>query len=205
MTTATTLIQVLRKPPDGLYEGLTRLEASPYPRFGYARLDDEHLTLKFRNESASDSRLVVIRKSTWIGVEVHPRIGAKVVAKPGDTDWNIIWPAVPDPSQAGTTSSDGLRVRTKRNGLYLHVRGRSRMLAPDDRPTAADSERLGRRSEVSTGLDVVYPHAQKIRLICDNLNTHKTGSLYERRSHQKRLAALRSDWRFTTRPSTEVG
>ncbi len=28
-------------------------------------------------------------------------------------------------------------------------------------------------------LEVHYPEAERIRLVCDNLNTHKTGSLYE--------------------------
>ncbi|MBT9148453.1 MAG: hypothetical protein DDT32_02227 [Syntrophomonadaceae bacterium] len=33
--------------------------------------------------------------------------------------------------------------------------------------------------EIKRLLDVHYPEVQRIRLVCDNLNTHKIGSLYE--------------------------
>ncbi len=33
--------------------------------------------------------------------------------------------------------------------------------------------------EIKDLLEVHYPEAERIRLVCDNLNTHKTGSLYE--------------------------
>ncbi|MBT9161582.1 MAG: hypothetical protein DDT27_00112 [Dehalococcoidia bacterium] len=33
--------------------------------------------------------------------------------------------------------------------------------------------------EIKDLLDVHYPEVQRIRLVCDNLNTHKIGSLYE--------------------------
>lgn len=34
--------------------------------------------------------------------------------------------------------------------------------------------------EIRELLDVDYPHAQRVVLVCDNLNTHKLASLYER-------------------------
>ena len=33
--------------------------------------------------------------------------------------------------------------------------------------------------EVQHLVEVEYPEAERIRLVCDNLNTHKLGSLYE--------------------------
>ena len=33
--------------------------------------------------------------------------------------------------------------------------------------------------EIKELLDVDYPHVKKVRLVCDNLNTHKIASLYE--------------------------
>ena len=33
--------------------------------------------------------------------------------------------------------------------------------------------------EIQELLDVDYPHAEKVRLVCDNLNTHTIASLYE--------------------------
>jgi hypothetical protein len=33
--------------------------------------------------------------------------------------------------------------------------------------------------EISELLEMEYPHAQKVLLVCDNLNTHKLGSLYQ--------------------------
>ena len=43
-----------------------------------------------------------------------------------------------------------------------------------ERKTSVDWAR-----EVKELLDVDYPQAQKVRLVCDNLNTHKIASLYE--------------------------
>ncbi len=34
-------------------------------------------------------------------------------------------------------------------------------------------------NEIQHLLEIEYPEAERIRLVCDNLNTHKLGSLYE--------------------------
>jgi hypothetical protein len=50
-------------------------------------------------------------------------------------------------------------------------------------------------------VDERYPHAEVIRVVLDNLNTHKPGALYATfppaEAHR-----LRQKWRFTIRPST---
>lgn len=47
------------------------------------------------------------------------------------------------------------------------------------RATNRDSRtRVDWAEEVRTLLDVDYPHAQRVKLVCDNLNTHHIASLY---------------------------
>jgi hypothetical protein len=59
-------------------------------------------------------------------------------------------------------------------------------------------------SEIKWLLDEKYPHAEKVVLVMDNLNTHSISSLYET-FPQKRLSGCRKDWRFTSLPSMGVG
>ena len=47
-------------------------------------------------------------------------------------------------------------------------------------------------------LDAVYPHAESIRLVQDNLSTHMPAALYET-FPLPRLVAFSSVWSFTTR------
>jgi DDE superfamily endonuclease len=53
-------------------------------------------------------------------------------------------------------------------------------------------------------LDGYYPDADKVILVCDNLNTHKIASLYEVFAPQ-RLEGSHDVWSYTTRQSTAVG
>ena len=52
--------------------------------------------------------------------------------------------------------------------------------------------------------DVAYPEADVVRVVLDNLNTHKPASLYETFPPGE-AAAFSSTWSFTTLPSTAVG
>lgn len=61
--------------------------------------------------------------------------------------------------------------------LFMFVdphRGWRRVSSRDTR------KRVDWAEEVRHLLEVDYPHAKKIRLVCDNLNTHSIASLYER-------------------------
>ncbi len=52
--------------------------------------------------------------------------------------------------------------------------------------------------EIKELLEVHYPQAPLLRLVCDNLNTHKTGSLYEAfEPKQARLLAKRLEIHYT--------
>ena len=52
--------------------------------------------------------------------------------------------------------------------------------------------------EIKELLEVHYPQAPLVRLVCDNLNTHKIGSLYEAfEPKQARLIAKRLDIHYT--------
>ena len=64
--------------------------------------------------------------------------------------------------------------------------------------------RIGWAAEVDQLLTVDYPHAQRVVLVMDNLNTHTLGSLYEAFEPAK-ARALASAWGSTTRPSTAPG
>ena len=71
-------------------------------------------------------------------------------------------------------------------------------------------EVTGRRTAVDFAhqmrwlVDQAYPHARVVRLVLDNLNTHKPGSLYEAfgASEARRIAKRRS---CTTLPPMEAG
>jgi hypothetical protein len=53
-------------------------------------------------------------------------------------------------------------------------------------------------------LDEHYPQAERLVLVCDNLNTHTGGPCTKRFPLPKR-GGCGSDWRFTTLPSMAVG
>ena len=53
-------------------------------------------------------------------------------------------------------------------------------------------------------VDEAYPEAQVVRLVLDNLNTHRTASLYETFPAAE-AGGLPGGWSFTIRPSTGVG
>ena len=53
-------------------------------------------------------------------------------------------------------------------------------------------------------VDVHFPNAQKITLVCNNLNTHKTASLYKV-MNRKKLDALPKNLSFIIHPSMAVG
>jgi hypothetical protein len=53
-------------------------------------------------------------------------------------------------------------------------------------------------------VDEMYPRAEKIVLVMDNLNTHTPASLYGR-SLRRRPNASPTNWKFTIRPSTARG
>jgi len=58
--------------------------------------------------------------------------------------------------------------------------------------------------EVRNLLEVRYPHAEKVVLVMDNLNTHKPAALYQ--AFEPTVArSSSSGWRFTTPPSMAVG
>jgi hypothetical protein len=68
-----------------------------------------------------------------------------------------------------------------------------RYVSITERRTAADWAR-----EIDGLLTDRYPDAEKVRLVCDNLNTHKTGSLYEAFPPEKaRCLAERLEIRYT--------
>ena len=54
-------------------------------------------------------------------------------------------------------------------------------------------------------VDVAYPDAPVLRVVLDNLNTHRTASLYETFPPAEARRIGSSGWIFTTRPSTPVG
>ena len=49
-----------------------------------------------------------------------------------------------------------------------------------------------------------YPEVPVVRVVLDNLNTHRTASLYETFPAVE-AGGLRNGWSSTTRPSTAVG
>ena len=53
-------------------------------------------------------------------------------------------------------------------------------------------------------VDVLFPKAEKMLIVCDNLNTHKPVLCIKRLRRQKLIGSLKS-WRFTIRRSIGVG
>ncbi len=84
----------------------------------------------------------------------------------------------------------------------LHGRGTFGRAALDpvtERRTRVDWARF-----VQMLLVTVYPVAEKVVLVMDNLNTHGIASLYEAFAPEVALAA-RPDWKSTTPPSMGAG
>ena len=71
----------------------------------------------------------------------------------------------------------GLRIRAGWDGQYLHVRRAPEGMAAGSRPSATHQTRLGIGDE---GTDTTrMADAEKVMLVCDNLNTHTKGAFYE--------------------------
>jgi hypothetical protein len=71
--------------------------------------------------------------------------------------------------------------------------GGKRLVEVTQRRTAVDFARFLRRV-----LDEVYPAARRVVVVCDNLNTHAPGSLYEAfEPHEARRLAERVEWHYT--------
>ena len=54
-------------------------------------------------------------------------------------------------------------------------------------------------------VDERYPEAEKIRVVLDNLNTHKPASLYAAFASAEARRILSQGWSFITRPNTGAG
>ena len=68
-----------------------------------------------------------------------------------------------------------------------------RLVEVTERRTAVDFARFLQRL-----LDEVYPEAERVVLVTDNLNTHGTGSLYEAfEPAEARRLAERIEWHYT--------
>jgi hypothetical protein len=63
---------------------------------------------------------------------------------------------------------------TVANFMFVEPLGAWRRVSVRQRRTSIDWA-----EEIKELLDVDYPHAEKVRLVCDNLNTHKIASLYK--------------------------
>jgi hypothetical protein len=59
-------------------------------------------------------------------------------------------------------------------------------------------------SQMKWLVDSAFPEASRVRVVLDNLNTHKLASLYERFAPEE-ARRIAKDWSFTTRPSMAVG
>ncbi len=71
--------------------------------------------------------------------------------------------------------------------------GGKRLVEVTARRTAVDFARFLRRV-----LDEVYPQARRVVVVCDNLNTHAPGSLYEAfEPAEARRLAERVEWHYT--------
>ncbi len=86
----------------------------------------------------------------------------------------------------------------ERNGvanlfLAFEPLGGKRLVEVTARRTAVDFARFLRRV-----LDEVYPQARRVVVVCDNLNTHAPGSLYEAfEPAEARRLAERVEWHYT--------
>ncbi len=76
-----------------------------------------------------------------------------------------------------------------------------RHMAVTEQRTAVDLAQ-----EVRSLVEGRYPHAEKVVLVMDNLNTHKSAVfLYQAFELAVARSLISSGWRFTTPPSMAVG
>lgn len=91
----------------------------------------------------------------------------------------------------------------ERNGtadIFIEPLGGRRYVSVTERRTAPD-----RAEEIRQLAVVRYPEAWLIRLVCDNLNTHKIGSLYEAFSpEQARRIAKRLEIHYTPKHGSRL-
>ena len=111
----------------------------------------------------------------------------------------------PHPRRARPGPQRGLRVHPLRDLLDLRL-----VRAPGRPPVrwwgdgATDTEGL-RRVVARRMADEMYPQADKVVLVMDNLNTHHLGALYEAFTPAEARGGCGSGSRCTTPPSTAVG
>ena len=79
-----------------------------------------------------------------------------------------------EPGQAERVDYEYERNGTAVNFMFTEPLGRWRKVAVRERKTSVDWAH-----EIQTLLNDDYPDAEKVILVCDNLNTHKVASLYE--------------------------
>ncbi len=93
----------------------------------------------------------------------------------------------------------------ERNGtanifMFTEPLGAQRHVSVTERRTASDWA-----EEIRELAEVRYPGAKPIRLVCDNLNTHKTGSLYETfPPEQARQLAKRIEIHYTPKHGSRL-
>jgi hypothetical protein len=92
----------------------------------------------------------------------------------------------------------------KRHGQYVHDVRAARRLAPCEEPAPAKAGVTDRHTAVDYAhalkdlSDIHFPNARKIRLVQDNLDTHKPASLYEAfPAHEARRLVERFEWHYT--------
>ena len=83
-------------------------------------------------------------------------------------------PIPPKPGRIARRDYEYKRVRVVSAFLFTNALQGWRRVSVRERRTAIDWA-----EEVKYLLDAVYPEAQRVSLICDNLNTHKIASLYK--------------------------
>lgn len=83
-------------------------------------------------------------------------------------------PLPPEPGQPQRYDFEYERAGTAVNFMFTEPLGGWRKVNVRERRTSVDWAQ-----EIKELLDKDYPHAKKIILICDNLNTHKIASFYE--------------------------
>jgi hypothetical protein len=83
-------------------------------------------------------------------------------------------PLPAQPGQVQRYDYEYERMGTAVNFMFTEPLGQWRKVSVRERRTRVDWA-----DEIKNLLDVDYAHVAKVRLVCDNLNTHKIASLYE--------------------------
>lgn len=83
-------------------------------------------------------------------------------------------PLPPEPGQVQRYDFEYERAGTAVNFMFTEPLGGWRKVNVRERRTSVDWAQ-----EIKELLDKDYPHARKVILVCDNLNTHKMASLYK--------------------------